>query len=106
MSRRRSKYKIPQLPDDQYFAKLDEQYGGCAICDFKPTFRRLAGDHLHDLPRPDESQEEFLKRVRRGLLCTLCNRKLVAIIEARGIDPKRIVEYFEKYPRKQRLARY
>lgn len=86
MARRRYAHRIPQLDDDAYYAKLEEQSGGCAICDRLPRSRRLAGDHNHATGK------------RRGLLCYPCNRYVIGILERLGIDPERIAAYFRQYP--------
>jgi hypothetical protein len=49
------------LTADQYEAMLAAQGGGCAICRWKQTARRLAVDHCHTTGKV------------RGLLCTRCN---------------------------------
>jgi hypothetical protein len=91
MARRRSKYRIPQLDDESYFKQLGEQGGGCWICGRKPKNRRLAGDHSH------LQQALTGKIVRRGLLCTICNRYVVGLIERFRLDPERIAAYFRTF---------
>lgn len=82
---RRYKYRIPQLPDDEYFDQLAKQHGGCAICDRRPKNKRLAGDHNHTTGK------------RRGLLCFPCNRYIVGAIERFRVPPERIAAYFRTY---------
>lgn len=68
-----------------YDDKLLEQCGGCAICGRRPARIRLAVDHCH------------LSGAIRGLLCYICNRKVLGVIEKFKIDPRKIVAYLEKY---------
>ena len=63
MSSLRSKYGITERV---YRLMLSEQGGRCAVCGRKPATRRLHVDHCH-----------LTGRVR-GLLCYLCNHKLIA----------------------------
>lgn len=59
---RRAKLKKYGITVEQYDNKLEEQNGGCAICNRKcKTGRSLSVDHNHDT-------KEF-----RGLLCINCN---------------------------------
>ena len=86
--RRKKKYKhrIPQLSDEAYNKQLEAQDGTCWICGRFPRGRRLAGDHNH------------LTGKRRGLLCAICNYKVVGVIEEFHIPPERIAEYFRAFP--------
>lgn len=68
-----------------YDEKLATQDGGCAICSRRPARIRLAVDHDH------------LSGVIRGLLCYICNRKVVGVIEKFKIDPRKIVAYLQQY---------
>lgn len=80
------KHRIPQLSDEAYAAQLEKQNGSCWICGRLPTRRRLAGDHNH------------LTGSRRGLLCAVCNYKVVGVIEHYRIPPERIAAYFRAFP--------
>lgn len=71
---------------EDYDARLCDQGGVCAICGRAPTRISLAVDHSHKPPY-----------VTRGLLCMICNRRVLGRIERWRCDPRRIVAYFEKY---------
>lgn len=50
------------LTIEDYYALLEKQGGGCAICGKKDTWFSLAVDHCHG------------RKIVRGLLCSQCNR--------------------------------
>jgi hypothetical protein len=91
MRRRNKRYVIPQLSDEEYFAQLADQGGGCWICGRPPKNRRLAGDHSH------LQQRLTGKIVRRGLLCYVCNRFIIGYLERFHLDPEKIAAYFRKF---------
>lgn len=70
---------------EDYDAKLLSQNNSCAICDRIPSRISLAVDHNHKSGRV------------RGLLCYLCNRRVLGRLERCRVDPRKIVAYFEKY---------
>lgn len=72
------------LTIDQYDCMLRAQNGVCAICKRPPTKKRLAVDHDHLTGR------------NRGLLCGLCNRYLMNLIDTHKINPMEIVEYLDR----------
>lgn len=76
------RYKITV---EDYDRLLKEQGGGCAICGYKPTGRRLSVDHNHKTGKV------------RGLLCMLCNKFIVGLIEKKKLNPQCVVKYFKKY---------
>lgn len=50
---------------EDYYAMLDRQGGGCAICgEEDPYFKHMAVDHCHETGKV------------RGILCCACNRAL------------------------------
>lgn len=53
------------LTADEYSTLLERQGGVCAICKTEPKRKRLAVDHDHKTMRV------------RGLLCTMCNHKVL-----------------------------
>lgn len=68
---------------EQYNEMLVRQGGVCAICSRPPKSRRLAVDHCH------------ITNIIRGLLCYVCNVKIVGLIEKRKIDAQRIADYLK-----------
>lgn len=59
------------------------------MCGRQPKKQRLNVDHCHATEK-----KGFLKV--RGLLCGMCNRKILGMIERFRVDPQRIVEYLEQ----------
>jgi hypothetical protein len=85
------------------------QGGKCAICSRPPKRIRLAVDHDHreepnrKLAHPAVSDEDFEKYAHqarrksvRALLCMICNRKVIGVIERYKIPPVAIAEYFRR----------
>jgi hypothetical protein len=68
----------------EYDRLLAAQGGKCAVCDRPPKKIRLAVDHDHK-----GSGRESV----RGLLCGMCNRKIVGVIERFKVTPERIAAY-------------
>ena len=66
---------------------LAAQNGGCAICHRPPKRIRLAVDHDH---------KGSGKTSVRGLLCSMCNHKIVGMIERLKVDPQAVVEYLRR----------
>lgn len=66
---------------------LQKQGGACAICDYKPSEgrQRLHVDHDHSLP--------FGKQSVRGLLCFVCNNKIVGVLEKKKVSITRVWKY-------------
>ncbi len=69
----------------QYNAKLKKQHGVCAICGRPPRRLRLGVDHNHKT------------QVVRALLCMICNRKVLGVMERFKIMPEKVVEYLKTY---------
>jgi Recombination endonuclease VII len=69
-----------------YNEQLAKQGGVCAVCGRPPKKNRLAVDHNHRQPN-----------IIRGLLCMLCNRKILGCIEQFRICPSWIISYLEAY---------
>lgn len=72
-------------PDD-YFAILKAQGGGCAICATRPRTKRLAVDHNHQTGEV------------RGLLCTLCNHRVLGGAKERVDILLKAAAYLENPP--------
>lgn len=62
-----------------------KQKGVCAICGRPPKKLKLAVDHNHQTT------------LVRGLLCMICNRKIVGLIERYKIPLKALIMYFRTY---------
>ncbi len=79
---RKSRLKLEfGMTVEEYDALLEFQKGVCKLCGVAPTAKRLAVDHCHETGRI------------RGLLCFMCNRNLIGLIERKGINPEEIVNY-------------
>jgi hypothetical protein len=63
------------------------QDGCCAICRRPPKKIRLAVDHDH---------KGSGRTSVRALLCMICNRKVIGVIERYRIPPAAIAEYFKR----------
>jgi hypothetical protein len=74
------------LTVSEYEALLEKQGGGCAICGRPPKKQRLNVDHCHAAEK-----KGFLKV--RGLLCAMCNHRILGMIERLRVNPQRIVDY-------------
>lgn len=74
---------------ESYEARLKKQGGVCKICGRPPKKIRLAVDHCHKLERLG------IMKVR-GLLCAMCNRKILGVIERYGVNPQKIVDYLSE----------
>ena len=84
--------KIFDLTPQEYKKILDEQGGGCAVCERPPERIALAVDHDH-----------HTKWVR-GILCTTCNLRVIA----RHRDPRilqRAADYLADPPARRALGR-
>ena len=74
----------------EYDAMFVQQGGVCAICHRPPKKIRLACDHDHAIEKKEG------KIVVRGLLCSMCNRKIVGVIERYKVHPQAIADYLSK----------
>jgi hypothetical protein len=75
-----------------------EQHNACAICGRPFTQFQAYQDHDHDCC--PKKQRKYCGKCNRGLLCFLCNKKAVAIIEWMakvGIDPRKVIAYIESW---------
>lgn len=78
---------------DIYENILKSQNGLCAVCDRPPKKRRLNVDHNHLMTG---------KESVRGLLCSICNHKIIGLIERYRIDPNRIAAYLNFHCNRQK----
>jgi hypothetical protein len=74
---------------------IEEQGNCCAICS-RPFSKFTAfQDHLHSCcPR---RLKQFCGRCNRGLLCFLCNKYLVGVVEKQNLPVDKLLEYLVKW---------
>jgi hypothetical protein len=70
---------------DDYNKQLKKQNGACWICGRFPKRLRLHLDHNH------------ITKKNRALLCMICNRKVLGVIERFKIVPQKIVDYLKTF---------
>jgi hypothetical protein len=90
-ARARRLQKLYRISPDQYERMLKRQSGVCKICGRSPKKVRLNVDH-------DHKEEKAGRLVVRGLLCGMCNRKILGVIERLKVDPQKIVDYLHDKP--------
>ena len=91
---------------DKFNAKMAEQNNCCAICGrpfvlgastekFKKEIDTAFMDHVHGCcPR---RLKKFCGACNRGLLCYICNRFVVGVIEMKEIPAGKLAAYMEKW---------
>lgn len=72
---------------ESYAARLKAQNGVCAICGRPPKNLPLNVDHDHEL------EKKHGVMFVRGLLCAICNHKILGVIERFRVPPQKIVDY-------------
>lgn len=77
------------LSIEEYEVLLERQAGVCAICGRRPKKIRLNVDH-------DHAAEKLGILKVRGLLCAMCNHRVLGIIERLKVDPQAIVDYLSR----------
>jgi hypothetical protein len=75
-----AKYKLTKADYEQL---VNRSGNTCWICRRPPKKKRLNIDHCHRTGKV------------RGLLCYMCNRKIVGAIDRRKVDPQRIADYLK-----------
>jgi hypothetical protein len=90
-ARARRLQKLYRITPAQYEKQLRKQGGVCKICGRSPKKVRLNVDH-------DHRAEKAGSLVVRGLLCGMCNRKILGVIERLKVDPQKIVDYLHDKP--------
>lgn len=82
---------------EEHNALRKEQNNACAICKRPFTEYKAYQDHDHDCcAAPRRKVGKYCGKCNRGLLCFLCNKKVVAAIEQWakwGIDPHVAIAY-------------
>ncbi len=74
--------RLYNITREQYDKMNEAQNGRCKLCANDPApGKSLAVDHCHETGKV------------RGLLCRMCNRNIIGLIESQGIDPQKIVEH-------------
>jgi hypothetical protein len=89
---------------DAVTAQLKEQGGGCAICGRSATKYIMNLDHSHDCcgSKRKDKNKDYCGLCNRGLLCYICNRKVIGAIERwkkLGVDVERAIEYLRHWDR-------
>lgn len=82
------KYRFNITPE-QYDELLAKQNGVCALCKQPPKNTRLAIDHDHSCC----SGRRCCGKCIRGLLCLICNRRVIGFIEAQQVNLQSLVAY-------------
>jgi hypothetical protein len=83
---------------EEHNALRKSQLNACAIC--RRPFSQFQPYQDHDHACCPRRQKRYCGKCNRGLLCFLCNKKVVAWIEyARkvGIDPKTAIKYIDDW---------
>jgi len=84
---------------EEWQALYDKHGGACHICLKVPSSGRLNIDHFH-VPKWRTMPPEDRKKFIRGLLCYVCNNRILT----RGVSVeklKRAVEYLEEWENKK-----
>ena len=72
---------------DEYNKIFEEQGGVCKICGRAPKTVSLNVDHCH-------AYEKATGKIKiRGLLCGMCNRRIVGVIERFKVDAQKVADY-------------
>lgn len=93
---------------DEYRALDDAQEGCCYICGRKPTYRKQV-DHDHEVER-NLIELGYAPRLAhrmsiRGLLCKMCNKRLLPAAQDRPEWLRRAIRYLTDWPANNVLKR-
>jgi len=94
------KYGLTQEEWDAIFKRQDSV---CAICGKLPKSGRLNVDHVH-VPKYKELSPECRKSLVRGLLCYVCNHRILT----RGVTVEKLenaVNYLKDFERRRDLIK-
>ena|ERR1035437_3314032 len=85
----------------------EEQHNACALCGRSFLLYRAFQDHWHACCHPSKKLLEYCGKCNRGILCYLCNKYVIGMLEGvatQGKSPipiiafcKNILAYFEKW---------
>lgn len=79
----------------EFNEKLADQSGLCAICQRDFSEFQAYQDHFHGCcPR---RLKKFCGRCNRGILCYLCNKFVMGIVEKMKIPVDRLLAYLQKW---------
>lgn len=94
----RDKYlkKTYKLSLSKYNKKCKEQGGVCEICGRPPKKLPLFVDHDHKCCKKSPT----CGKCTRGLLCFICNKKVVGVIEKYKVPADKVAAYLTKYAKK------
>lgn len=87
--------KIYKISEEEFNRSIQEQGGGCAICN--RSFKKFIAfqDHFHGCcPR---RKKEYCGKCNRGQLCFICNKFVVGYLEKQKIDHNRLAAYMNKW---------
>jgi hypothetical protein len=90
-ARERRLLKLYKISPEQADAMFASQGNKCKICGRRPKKVRLNIDH-------DHAAEKQGKLVVRGGLCSICNHKILGMIERYKVPPEAIVKYLRDKP--------
>jgi hypothetical protein len=90
-ARERRLQKLYKISAAQADAMFERQGNKCKICGRTPKKQRLNIDH-------DHAAEKQGKLVVRGGLCSICNHKILGMIERYKVPPEAIVKYLRDKP--------
>jgi hypothetical protein len=80
-------------------ALLEEQHNSCALCGRPFTEYRAFQDHWHACCHPSKKMTEYCGKCNRGVLCYLCNKYVIGMLEGvatQGKSPIPIIEFCKR----------
>jgi len=79
----------------EFNAQVEEQDGGCAICG--RSFVEFTAFQDHDHRCCPRKLKEYCGKCCRGVLCFLCNKFVVGIVERQKVPVDKLLEYVNKW---------
>lgn len=89
------------LTREMYERLVVAQQGRCAGCGCQPRRQRLGVDHSHALEKLYGKADP---RSVRGLLCAICNHKILGVVHDNPERLRRLVRYLEDPPAPRALG--